>query len=237
VINTLQDTYEGITYALARAKVSQLFALVLKRGSADPPGKVTSNEDDNDSAYTIDFGKGSIILDLDPADEANFLESSQPSDQFQDFMSVMIALCLKALDIPYSFFAENFTNYSGSRQALLLYEQSAKVKRAEVKILLNSLLKWRLEMWIMDGVLVLPSGMTVSDLSWEWQPAGIPWIDPLREVSADAIAIASAQTSRQRLMKRRGDDFWEVLDELETENKALADRGIELYQPAARKRT
>ena len=230
-INTLQDTYEGITYALARAKVAQLFALALKRSSAGPPGEVTTNEEGDDSEYEVDFGKGPILLDLDPDDEAQFLESNQPSDQFQSFTEIMIALCLKALDIPYCFYNESFTNYSGSRQALLLYEQSARDKREEVKDLLNILTYWRIEKWILDGVLVLPSGMTISDIHWEWQPSGIPWIDPLREVKADTLAIGAGLMSRHRILKRMGLDFDEIVGELESEQKELESRGIPLLTP------
>ena len=232
-VNTLQDTYEGITYALARAKVSQLFALALKRGTAKPAGEVTAGDDEtDDSEYRIDFGKGPIVLDLDIDDEASFLESAQPSDQLQSFMQIMIALALKALDIPYCFYAEDFTNYSGSRQALLLYEQSAKEKRLEVKDLLNALTRWRLELWVLNDILKLPKGMTVSDIAWEWQPSGIPWIDPLREVKADSVAIGTAINSRTRILKRMGSDFNEVLDELEYEEKELKKRNITQIKPA-----
>jgi hypothetical protein len=46
----------------------------------------------------------------------------------------MIQTALKGLDIPYSFFDEAHTNYSGARQALLQYEQSADVKRHDVRL-------------------------------------------------------------------------------------------------------
>ena len=73
----------------------------------------------------------------DPGDRAEFLESKSPSTEFQAFSQVMVSVALKALDIPYSFYAENFTNYSGARQALLQYEQSAKIKRMDLQALLD----------------------------------------------------------------------------------------------------
>ena len=233
-VTSLQDTYEGITYALARSKVSQLFALALKRGSADPVGKVTAGETEGDeSEFKVDFGKGPIQLDLDPDDDAQFLESKQPSEEFQSFIEIMIALCLKALDIPYSFYNESFTNYSGARQALVLYERLAKEKRQEVRDLLNTLTRWRIELWVISGVLKLPLGMTVSDVRWEWQPTGIPWIDPLKEVKADREAVDGLINSRTRIAKRSGGGEWlEILDEIETENKEIKKRGLEPTPPS-----
>ena len=226
VLNTLRDTSEGIGYALAKAKVSQLFALILKRESGKPPGKVDAAVDGDESETKIDFGRGPIVLDLDPQDEADFLESKQPAQEFQAFMELMFSLSLKALDIPYSFYNESFTNYSGSRQALLLYEQSAKEKRTDVRALLDSLTYWRIRLWILAGVLKLPIGMTIADLRWEWQASGLPWIDPLKEVKADNEAVAGSLMSRQRIAKRMGFDWEEILDELEEEQKEIESRGL-----------
>ena len=227
-VNSLQDTYEGLTYALARSKVSQLFALALKRGSADPPGKVTPGETEGDqSEYTVDFGKGPFVLDLDSEDEAQFLESKQPSEEFQSFMEIMMILCLKALDIPYSFYNESFTNYSGARQAIVLYEQSLKDKREDVKELLNSLTYWRLQKWIIDGVIQLPIGMSISDVKWEWQPTGIPRIDQLKEAKGDRESVDGLINSRQRIVKRTlGADYRDILDEIQDEEKEIAQRGL-----------
>ncbi len=223
-INTLQDTYEGITYALARAKVSQLFALALKRAGEKPVGEITKGTDKSEDE--VDFGGGPLFLDLEIGDEADFLESKQPATEFQEFIQTMISLALKALDIPYSFYAENFTNYSGARQALLMYEQSAANKRRDVQDLLNEITAWRMRLWIIAGVLELPGNMTVSDVKWEWIPTGLPWIDPLKETVADNKAVEGRLNSRTRISRRMGKDWNEVLDELEKEEEELERRGL-----------
>ncbi len=223
-INTLQDTYEGITYALARAKVSQLFALALKRSGEKPVGEVTKGTDGSEDE--INFGKGPIFLDLDIEDDAEFLESKQPAQEFQQFIQTMMSLALKALDIPYSFYDESFTNYSGARQALLMYEQSAKSKRMDVQDLLNEITAWRMRLWIAAGVLELPGSMTVSNVKWEWLPTGLPWIDPLKETVADNKAVEGRLNSRRRILKRQGVEWEEVANELEEEEKELERRGL-----------
>lgn len=234
-VTTFQDTYEGISYALARAKISQLFALLLNRSSGDAAGEVSGGEntegEEDKSEYEVDFGKGPFVLDFDPEDKASFLESQQPAQEFQAFMELVMALALKALDIPYSFYNEHFTNYSGAREALLMYEQSAREKRKDVQGLLNSLTSWRLNLWVLDGVLELPGSMKVSDIEWEWQGSGIPWIDPLKETMADVRAVENGLNSRQRVMRRTGTDFWEVINELDAENKAIKERGLEKVAP------
>lgn len=226
-INTLQDTYENFDYALAKAKVSQLFALAFYRESDEAAGEISGapaeGQTEDKAGYEVDFDKGPIELDLDPGDRAEFLESKQPSAEFKDFTDAMIGVALKALDIPYSFYNESFSNYSGSRQALLLYDQSADIKRQDNRHLLNALIAWRLKLWILDGTLELPAAMALTDLRWEWIHKGIPWIQPLQEIKADTLAVDGALNSRQRIAKSHGDDFWEIADELEAEENRLAE--------------
>jgi len=234
-INAFRDVYEGMDYALAKMKVSQLFALAFFRDAEEAMGDVTGGdsgadldedgEDDGDrSSYEVDFGRGPVQLDLEPGDRAEFLESRSPSAEFQTFCQVVIGAALKSLDIPLSFYDESYTNYSGARQALLLYEQSAEVKRGETRTLLDRLLAWRLGLFIQDGVLTLPRGMGVGDLKWEWIAAGLPWIDPLKEMRADEAAVKNGLKSRTEISKQRGRDWNEICDELAAEETKMQER-------------
>jgi capsid protein len=134
-----------------------------------------------------------------------------------------IAIALKSVDIPYSFFDESFTNYAGNRQAWLLYDQGAEAKRTDNRELLNQLTAWRIGLWILDGELTIPRsvGSTIEDIQWEWLARGIPWIDPLKEIKADVKAVGAKLTSRQRITKRNGDDWFEIMDELDAEEERI----------------
>lgn len=230
-MNTYADCYEAFDYALMRMKISQIFGAVFTRGTIDEndPLDQTQETTDEDDAETdvadprygkIKWGGSPVQLDLDPGDDLKFVESHNPSTEFQAFAQTMIQISLKALDIPYSFFAENFSNYSGARQALLQYEQAAKVKRGDVQELLNEITLWRLALWTQDGPL---SDVRLDDLAWQWVPSGLPWIDPLKEVQAQLAALGAGLTSRQRILRDTGDsDFDAVVAELKYESETLA---------------
>lgn len=228
-LNRLRDCYEGFDYAHAKAKINQLFGLALFRDDDESLGDLTTAEDDDGnedkSAASIDFGQGPFQLDLGAQDKAEILESKIPATEFSEYSRLMILIALKALDIPFSFFDESFTNYSGSRGALLLYEQSADQKRNQVAALLRRLDTWRLRLAILDGRLSLPRGVDLAAIrrALEYIPAGLPWLDPLKEVSADVKAIQNGLTSRTRVLKRRNSDFDEVARELARERDILAD--------------
>jgi len=207
-VNHYQDIYECSDYALAKMKVHQLFAMIFFRQAFDSVG--STEDDPNDAGYEVDFGKGPIKLELDPGDDAKFLESQTPSTEFQQFMTFMIAMVLKALDIPYSFYDEAHTNYSGARQALLQYVESTKRSRTALKDLLDWIIQWRLTLAIMDGEL---PGIRIEELAWLWIPSGIPWIDPLKEMEADAGSVENGFNSTPDItMLRTGRDAYEIAD-------------------------
>jgi capsid protein len=217
-INSLVDTQEGIDFISTKLKVHALFGLAVMRG--DPNGPA----DDATQDYTqLILGKRPLILDMDRGERAEFLESRTPATETQAFLELLIQLTLKALDIPYSFFRENFTNYSGQRQALVMYNESAKIKRRSVLWLLNGLTRWRLQLAVIDRQ--LPQ-QVLEPWMWQWIPTGVPWIDPLKEVQANAAALALGVTSKTRICAAQGLDYEEILDELVAERKLEEERGL-----------
>lgn len=235
-LNTLRDTYEGFDLALAKLKVSQMFGLVFYREAADSLGNISELPADDDEEeeeeadsenprYKVDFGAGPQALDLDAGDKAEFLESKNPSSEFQSFTRTMISVAMKALDIPFTFYDETASNYNGSRQASNQYEHSAEEKRADNKDLLDDVTRWRLEMAIDNGEPGL-DGVRKEDLIFDHIPRGNPWLDPLKEVQADIAAVGSCLTSRQRSLKSMGVDFYDVARELAAEKKFLEGLGL-----------
>lgn len=181
-LNSIRDVYENIDHALARAKVSHLFALVIKRAAFDDDRPLTDYDG-------IDVTKGPSNLDMNPGDEANFLESHQPSSEFQAFMEQAIMLAIRALDIPMSMFREDFTNFFGSKAAGMHYERSCKFKREGLVDWLNDLTRWLFFLWITDGSLVLPKNMDPADAAFNWVATGTPWWDPAKEIAGKRAAI------------------------------------------------
>lgn len=206
-IDPLRDIYESFDYARAKMKLAQMMGLV--HNTAEP----------GDAEQNLDMTAGPIFAQLGLDDTLSMLESKNPSTESQAFWETMISMCLKALDIPYSFYNESFTNYSGSRQALLQYEESAKQKREDNQELLDDITLWKAEQWMDDGLL---ERRELDDLAFAWLPAGLPWIDPLKEREADLLGVDGNITSRRRICKAHGDNFFQIVDELAEEDEYIA---------------
>jgi len=224
--NSFQDVYEGVDYALAKMKVEQLFALVISSANANGTGEYTRN---GDGTYDVDFGKGPIKMEMDQDDTAQFLTSDNPGSNTQDFISLVLSMAIKALDLPINFVDESRTNFFGSRAAWMLYDRSCKAKRDVVLESLRRITVWKLQQWIISGLLVLPDEMTVNDVPFEWVHRGMPWWDPVKEISGDVMAIQAGLDNPYRICKERGrGEFDENLKQIAKAKEAAELLGIQL---------
>lgn len=225
-ISQFQDVLEVSDYARMKAKISQLMALAITREMADEVDE-DDEEETSGGGYEISLDKGPIKVEMDPGDKMDFLESKHPSTEFQAFMDVTIKSALKALDIPYSFYDESFTNYFGSRQALIAYLTSCKHKRDDLVEMLDRLTVWRTGLWVANGVLTLPAGLQLSDLRWDWIPQGIPWWSPKEEIAGDIAAVEAKLRTRSEIRRERfGDSWYDVVRKLKAEEDFLKQLGM-----------
>jgi len=230
-LNSFKDVMEASEYALIKAKIVSLVGLKFTRADGNEAFPTSAygegtGQDASKNTYNVDFGQMPYVLDMNPGDTAEVVESQHPSTQFQEYMRMMLSCALKSLDIPMCFYDEAYTNYSGMRQAWVAYQQSAQVKQRNLVRLLDDITFWKLATWIAAGLVTLPKGLTIYDLKWEWVGSGVPWIDPLKEASADQMAINCGLTSRQRQCKERGDDWFSIVNELAQENTIMKSLGV-----------
>ncbi len=224
-LNNFRDVYEGFDLALAKMKVSQLFAFAVFSQALEHTGDIEEESegdenDENGKRYNVDFGSGPVHLEMDPGDRAEFLESKTPSTELQAFCELVIGVGLKSLDIPYSFYNESFTNFFGSRAAWQHYERSCIDKRDDQIEMRNNYTRWKLQSWIISGRLLLPFGITIADLDWEWVPRGIPWWDPAKEIAGDKAAISGGFDNPESVCKSRGTG--DVYDNIRTTCRVIA---------------
>jgi capsid protein len=198
--NTFRDCYEGIDFNLALMKAQSLFAMIVTSSAEDGLGAATNTG----SGYDVDFGKGPIKLEMEPGEDAKFLKSDNPGGDTQNFLNLVLGMALKSLDLPFNFYDESHTNFFGSRAAWLLYDRSCHAKRADVLETLRRITVWRMQLWIQDGLLRLPPGMTINDMSFLWINKGMPWWDPAKEINGDLLAISAGLDNPYRICAERG---------------------------------
>lgn len=237
--NTLKDIDESFDYARAKIKLSQMLGLVQKRSAEGQVAeyvarKTVSEYEENggdpyeDGELELDLSGGLFSVGLDPGDELDMLESKTPASETVAFLKLMIQVACRALDIPYSFFSEDFTNFYGQRGSFLSYLQSAQVKRADLVGQLDRWHRWRSGLAVADGSLQLPSGWEYSDLRHEHLPIGQPWWDPAKEITASLMEIAAGINSPQNVCHALGRDYEENIDDRAAAERYAARQGVEV---------
>ena len=248
-LNSLQDLYEGLEFALIKAKMAAMFGVAIKRNVdfEDQADFVVTDQDDgatpdaDTTAYNYELKPG-LKLELAPGDDIDTIESRQPSVEFQDYAQVMAAVCMSALDIPYVAWDARRSSYSAQRQHLITYCKSVAIKRLDLLDFLARLTGWDIARWSNTPsadderrpMLELPGGMLPRDVEYAWVPDGVPWIDPLKEVQADGLAVAYGFKTRDDVCRERyGTTYRDVVERLGAEEAqaVAASATITIGQP------
>lgn len=225
-LNNAIDLYEAFDCQLIKAKMHAMFGVAIYSDAASPSGFSSENAGtDGKPDYDFELRPG-LKLQLDPGDKIETIESRTPSTEFREYSLLVIRLILLALDLPYSFFDSMGASYSAKRGDLQDYQKATAKHKRRIKRCLDNITAWQLDRMISDRRIVLPR--SVSGVKWEWRPAGVPWIDPEKEANGHALQVANGFTSPQRVCKSRGEDFFEILDEIEAAQKEIKTRGIEI---------
>tara|TARA_R110002073_G_scaffold20209_5_gene72816 strand:- start:19990 stop:21177 length:1188 start_codon:yes stop_codon:yes gene_type:complete len=225
-LDPLRDLKDAVTLAQARAKVAQIFALALTRDAVEPLGG--DDEEDDDQALNVNFTDPQV-LDLDPGQKAEFLESRTPSTEFQAFTVLVIQLALKSLDIPYSMFDGSASTFYGGRAEALGYIGACKEKRADQQEMRRQYTVWKLRNWVRDGRLLLPRRWMIGDIEFDWIPNSLNnWWDRGKETKGAVAAIEAGLDTPQRVAAENGFVFEENIDAIQKAVEYAKSKGIVL---------
>ena len=123
-------------------------------------------------------------------------------------------------------FDENHTNFYGSRAAINHYIELCQPRRESNQDLLDHLTRWKFSQEILAGRLILPDGMTVSDLWFEWTPVGIPWWKPDEEAKGFISVVTGGFDSYSGVCRMRGRDFKDIIDERKRDEDYAREKGV-----------
>jgi capsid protein len=221
-VNTFLDIDECNEALLLKCKKHGMFGLAIMSDSSDSSGfneydGETGDEPDADTdKYDFNMDMG-LKIELDEGDKIDMFESKTPSNEYQDYVNLMLRIALLAFDIPYTFFDSRQSSYSAQKQDRAEYEIAAKNKRAKNQEVLNEIAEWALPF--------ITNDLNISNLEWEFIPQATPWIDELKEVQAAAMRISAGLSTRQLECKRKGLEFTEINEQLGKEEEQIKQSG------------
>lgn len=230
-VNNAKDLMDGQAYLLMKIRLTALLGFVIQRQSSDPLSRDT-NSGDTDSQWELDMTmEKPSIFDLNPGQKVSVIESGVAKQQTTSFYSDMTMQILRSVGIPFSFYAENFSTFYGSRGALLQYQDSCKAKRQELISMLDQLTRWLIANWILDGSISVPDNMSIQDMEFEWVPAGVQYWKPTEQYMGIGMGVALGQISYADAAKAAGVDYYETIDKIKRQTEYAKEAGVNLILP------
>ena len=229
-INTVQDVHEAFEYNLIKAKMHALFGVAVMRdaldeddiGGAAGATAETANATATAAETELDLNPRTInMLDLNKDDTIEMIESKTPSTEFVAGSYLFIQIAMLALDIPITSFDSRRSSFSARIADLNEYQVSAEGKRTK-----NRHVREEYSDWVIDTIWNTPNspwplravaesaGMNLMDVkqSVEWIPSGAPWLDKLKQVKGDELAMKLRLDNPIDASRRRGVDVFKNID-------------------------
>jgi len=248
-LNMCTDAHEAFEWTQLKIKFHAILGLQINRATTSEAtdGFPTTESLDYDTdangvqtaenRYEFD-PSGLTMFDMDPGESVQPIESNTPAQEFTDYSMLMIRLILLALDIPYTAFDSMSASFSARIADREEYEKSAQHKRKKNCEILEEVYEWILGDWWMEDAtlrnLATGAGIASADAlndRIEWTGQSTPWLDKLKEVNGDAVAIANGLDSRSRIVKRRhGVSFEDIARELAAEENLADELGLDLVK-------
>lgn len=183
-------------------------------------GEVTGDAED---------AAGNIIQDVQPGEFTRLpkgvkftaYDPQHPNSGFGNFLKSVLRGACAGLGVSYNGIAKDLegVNYSSLRQGELDDRDFWKlIQDFMARKLCEPVKESWLDMGLLKpGALNLPPSKRDKFAAFEWRPRGWPWVDPQKDITADAQAINLGVKSRSQVCAERGVDFEDVLRELKHE--------------------
>lgn len=215
----------------ARTASAKMGWLSYKDASAfDPP--------EPGAVQTMDAEPGTVET-LPPGMEFVPWSPEHPSTAFPPFVKQILRETACGLRVSYNALANDLegVNYSSMRSGLLIERDWWRVlQRWWIECFLDRVYRDWLSTALLAGELVLDTRDPRRFEEVKWQPRGWAWVDPLKDVQAAILAISAGLGSRTGALAEQGDDFEDVIADLQEESALAAEAGLS-FELSTRRRS
>lgn len=210
---------------LVRKKTAAMFAgFVTKNSPEDPILNEGQADADGKALAGLEPGTLQVLL---PGEDVKFSSPADVGATYETFMRVQLRSIAAGMGITYEQLTGDLTgvNYSSIRAGLLEFRRRCEQFQHQVMVYQMCRPIWRA--WIDAAVLAgaLPAGDT--NYSVKWIPPGFAWVDPLKDIKAQVMAVRAGFKSRAEVVSEQGYDAGEIDREIAGDNTRADSLGLE----------
>ncbi len=222
ILNRLEDVKDYEESERVAAKIAAKLTAYIRKGS---------HEDYKEGAEPreIDFEAGMIIDDLAPGEDIGMIDSKRPNPNLITFRAGQLKAVAAGIGASYSTISKSYDGtYSAQRQELVEQWINYSIETDNfVCDVVQPIWKNFVRAADLSGVVPTPLNVdrkTVDDALFVGQQ--MPWIDPLKEAMGNKLLVDSGFASEIEVIRKRGQNPYDVLEQMSVYRKALAEKGL-----------
>jgi lambda family phage portal protein len=232
-LNDLKDYEESERVA---ARISAAMAMYIQKGSPDTYMAPQDGEED-DREFPV--SPGMMFDNLAPGEKVETIQSNRPSQLLQPFRDSMLKAIASGSSSGYSTISKNYDGtYSAQRQELVeQWVNYAALSEEFISGFVSKVVRRFIRIAVMSGTVKVPASVdrdTLMDV--DYLTPAMPWIDPAKEAKGHEANLRLRITSPQKIIRSRGDNPDEVLDQIAQWEKKLEERKISIEPEPANAR-
>lgn len=230
-----------------RKKIATMYAGFITTPTGDPsisglPGLDTEYSDGETTDDDLVGLEPGIMQNLLPGEKIEWSKPADVGDTFEPWMQHNLRQIAKSLKITYEQLTGDLrnVNYSSIRAGLVeIYRQARALQNQIIvhKFCRPITTRW-LDIAVISNRIFIPRyyqnrKRIINNI---WDPDGWDWVDPLKDIKAEILAIRAGLKSRSQSVGERGHNTAEIDDSTEKDN-ARADGKRLIYDSDPRKST
>lgn len=223
------DGYEESELVAARCAASKM-GFYVKQIPTDYQGPL-----DNQGNPTQEMQPG-VIEDLPMGTTFQTLDPQHPVSAYADFVKAALRGISSGVGVSYNSLASDLegVNYSSIRAGLL--EEREEWKRIQnwfIETVIEPVFESWLKMALLSGALKMPNGSALPAAKLEkfnvpeWKPRRWAWVDPLKDLNAQVLAIEKGLTSRRHVISEQSGDIEDVFADIAADDALAETYGLD----------
>lgn len=216
VAGAFEGFMQWLDWLLTKERVSSAFALMILQNAAQlyspaQTGEATDLKDENENE--IDYIEGGMIAHLKPGEDVKGVQSGVLGASVDLLSTVFLRVIARGLDVSYEVVSRDLSHvtYLSARQGEHQDRRHWEPQQEHFNRVVNKRV-WNqfLEMAFLKGALRVRA-LEPRHHEVEFVRPGWPWIDPLKDVKGDTMAIDAGLQSPIDTVIRKGGDPRKVL--------------------------
>lgn len=213
------------------AKVAASMAAVIIKGMPELYDANSATDE-----REMKFQPGMIFDNLRTGEKIETINTNRPNAQLEPHRNGQLRAIASGSRVTYSSASKDYNgSYSSQRQELVEGTGAYEILAGEFTgRIVRPAYEMFLRIAIASGALVVPDNIdmqTIEDALYI--PPQMPWIDPVKEANAWALLEENRHASGPEIIRRRGLNPLDVLDQEERWQQELADRGLQVPSMAS----